>query len=100
MNLSQPFRNIASGLVVQIRTLEVNKHYPVLFARRLTKRYGSAVQLTLQSEEDLNIKIYLPKRYADAVDDTDIEDINLGRKTYKLIYKGRTGSAYIIHLEL
>jgi len=59
-----------------------------VFARRLT-----TVLLTLQAEENVNIKIYLPKRYAEEFDEQDIEDINTGTKTYTLINKGRSGSA-------
>jgi len=100
MNLSQQFHLVASGQVVQLRTLDINKPYPVLYARRLITQYGSSVLVTLQSEEGINVKIYLPKRYSDVFEDSDIEDINTGRKLYKLIYRGRRGSAYVIHMEL
>jgi len=55
--------------------------------------------LTLEAEENINIKIYLPRRYAEGFDDQDIEDINEGKK-YKLIYKGRSGVAYILNMIL
>ena len=42
----------------------------------------------------------LPKSYSDVVDESGIEDINTGRKHYKLIYRGKTGSAYVTHMEL
>jgi len=54
---------------------------------------------TLQAEENINVKIYLPKRYADWFDDQDIEDINTDKK-YKCIYKGRSGSAYVLNMIL
>jgi len=80
MNLSQHFQIITSGQVVQIHTLEINRPYPVLFARCLTTQHGPTVLITLQSEENVNVKIYLPKRYSDGFDDDDddIEDINTG----------------------
>jgi len=93
MNLSQEFRLIASGQVVQLHTLEQNRPYPVVYCRSLVTQYGSTVQLTLQTDSAINIKIYLPKRYADVVDDDHIEEINTGK--HKLIYKGKAGSAYI-----
>jgi len=95
VNLSQQFHLVASGQVVQLNTLDINKPYPVLYARRLNTQFGSTVLVTLQSDEGVNVKIYLPKRYSEV-----IEDINTGRKHNKLIYRGRTGSAYAIHLEL
>jgi len=79
MNLSRQFHNVSFGKVVQIHTLEMNKHCPVLFARRLTTQYVSTVLLALRSEEDINVKIYLPKWYSD-VDVGHFEDINNGRK--------------------
>jgi len=44
--------------------------------------------------------VYLPKRYAEVFTDTDIEDINNSNKQYRLIYKGKNGSANVLHLEL
>jgi len=84
LNLYQQFHLVASRQVVQIHTLEINKPYPVLFARWLITQYGSSVLVTLQSEENIDVEIYLPKRYSDVVDDTDIKDINTGRKNYNL----------------
>jgi len=55
--------------------------------------------MTLQAEENVNVQIYLPKSYADVVEDDHIEEINTGRKNYKLSYLGKAGSAYIINIE-
>ena len=99
MDLCRVFKNIASGPVVQLHTLEQNRPYPVLFARRLNTQYGSTVFLTLQTGDNVNVKIYLPKRYADVIEVDHIEEINTGSKNYKLLYLGKAGSAYIINLE-
>ena len=80
--------------------MEQNRPYPVVFARPLVRQYGSTVQLIPQIDSAYNIKRHLPKRYGDVVDDDNIEEINMGRKNYKLIYKGKAGSAYIINMEL
>jgi len=58
----------------------VDRPYPILYARRTTTQFGPTVLLTLQAEENINVKIYLPRRYAEAFDDQDIEDINKGKK--------------------
>ena len=86
---------IASGQIVQIHTLDMGRPYPVTFARRLTTQFGPTVLLTLQADETINIKFYLPRRYAEGFGDQDIEE-----KIYKLIYKGRCGSAYILNMVL
>ena len=80
MSLGQHFYNVASGQEFSIHTLEMDRPYPVLFARRLQSQYGPTVLLTLQAEENINVKIYPPKRYADGFDDQDIEDINTDKK--------------------
>jgi len=36
--------------------------------------------LTLHTEENINVKVYLPRRYAEGFNDQDIEDINEGKK--------------------
>jgi hypothetical protein len=82
---------------VQLHTLEQNRPHPVLFARRLKTQYGSTVLLTLQTE-NVNVKIYLPKKYADVNENDHIEETNTGKK-YKLLYLGKAGSAYIINIE-
>jgi len=60
MNLSQHFQIIASGKVVLIRTFEMNRPYTVLFARRLNTQYGPTVLITLETEENVYVEIYLP----------------------------------------
>jgi len=53
---------------------------PCSFARRLVTQYRSTVQLTLQTDSAINIKIYLPKLYGNVFDDDHIEEINTERK--------------------
>jgi len=80
MNICQHFHEVASGQVVQIHTLDMGRNYLVLYARRLTAKFGPTVLLTLKAEENINIKIYLPRRYAEGFDDQDKEDNNEGEK--------------------
>jgi hypothetical protein len=55
---------------------------------------------TLRSEGDILIRIYLPRRYATDIDEDDIQDINQGRKQYKLVYFGMARPAYLLNLSL
>jgi len=100
INLSTHFHNVASGQIIRIYTLEINKCHPVVYARRLTTQYGSTLLLTLQSEDYICVKMFLPKRYSDVIDYVDIYEINTGKKYYKLIYNGKAGFAYILHMDL
>ena len=86
MNLCQHFNDPASGQIVHTHTLDMDRTYPVLFARRFTTQFEPTFLLTLQAEENMDIKFYLPRRYAEGFDDQDIEDINEG-KNIKYIIK-------------
>ena len=88
MALSSHFLSIATGCIVRLDTLEIDRRYPVKFARRLETQYGPTFLLTLETGEE-NVKVYIPKRYAELFSDKDIEDINNSIKQYKLIYKAR-----------
>ena len=100
MALSTSFQAVALGDIVRIDTLEIDRGYPVVFARRLTTQYGETILLTLQMGDGGNIRIYMPKRYAEYFEDTDIEDINNSVKLYKLFYRGKQGSAFLLNIEL
>jgi len=98
--LSSHFQAIASGSIVRIESPEVDKAYPVTYTRRMITQYGPTVQLTLRNDGDDNVKVYLPKRYAEVFTDTDIEDINNSVKNYRLVYRGKNGQAYILNMVL
>ena len=71
-------------------------------AHSVSGQYGPTVLLSLRSEEDDTVimKVFLLRRYADVFEDEDIDDINQGRKRYKLIYAGMSGPAYLLRLIL
>ena len=94
------FKNLFMGQAVQIHSLSQHHPYPELGGRWIVSKYGPAVMFNLRSEGDINLRIYLPKMYADVVDDVDIDHINLGRKLYKLRYLGMSGPAYLLGMEL
>ena len=100
MELSAHFQAIASGTIVRLDKLDINRRYPVTYARRLLTQYGPTVLLTLQTEAEQNVKILLPKRYAGLYTENDIEEINNGISKYKLIYRGKAGFSHIINMEL
>jgi len=98
--LARHFKNLCNGQVVQIPQLVRDRPYPVVGARRVSAPYGHTVMFTLRSEGDILIRINLPRRYAIDIDEDDIEDINQGRKQYKLVYLGMAGPAYLLNLFL
>ena len=95
-HLLQAFQNLSSSQVVHIDTLIRDHPYPVV-AGRVTTRFGPTVQLKLRTNSDINVKIYLPKQYAEVIDD---DDMNLGMKSYKLIYVGFSGLVFVLNMTL
>jgi len=77
------FTNLNNGHVIQVPQLTRDHPNPVVRARRVNGQYVSTVLFTLRSEDQINLKVYLPRRYGDLVDNMDMEDINMGRKLYK-----------------
>ena len=63
---------------------------------------GNPGGLTLQMGEGEaeNVRVYMPKRYAECFTDTDIEEINNSVKRYKLIFRGKSGNSFIFNMEL
>jgi len=94
------FKNLCKGQVVQITQLTKNRPYTVVSARRVSTSYGHTVMFNLRTEGDILIRIYLPRRYANYIDDDDIGAINQGRINYKLVYLGMAGQAYMLNLVL
>ena len=99
--LSTSFQAVASGDIIRIDTLEIDRGYPVVYARRVNPQYGETVLLTLQmGEGEQNVMVYMPKRYAECFADAHIEEINNSIKLYKLFYRGKQGTAFLLNLEL
>ena len=69
-------------------------------ARRFSAAYGHTVMFILRTEDDILLMIYVPRRYANNIDNDDIDAINQGRINYKLVYLGMAGQAYLLNLTL
>ena len=68
--------------------------------RTVSASYGHTVIFTLRTEGDIHIGKYLPRRYANDIDEDDIGAINQVRINYKLVYLGMVGHAYLLNLIL
>jgi hypothetical protein len=73
---------------MNVSDLRHDERYRVTHAKRIETRHGKRVVLTLL-EDDRVISVFLPKRYGDAMDDSDMQDINTRRLEYYLIYRGK-----------
>jgi hypothetical protein len=87
---------------MSVSALRHDERYRVMQAKRIETRHGTTVVLTLLEEEDRFFSVLLPKRYSDAMEDSDIHDINTRRLQYYLIYRGKSSvsSALLDDIEL
>jgi hypothetical protein len=76
MSLNLRFKEALSGLTTSVSVLRLDERYRVTHAKRIETRHGERVVLTLLEKEDRFVSVFLPKRYGDAMEDTDITDIN------------------------
>jgi hypothetical protein len=79
MSLTQKFKDAVLGAIVRVSSLRLKTRYPVMHAKRVETRHGMRVVMTLLEEDDNVISLFLPKRYGDSTEDTDITDINTRR---------------------
>jgi hypothetical protein len=102
MSLTQKFKEALSGLTVSVSALRQGTRYRVRQAKRVETRHGSRIVLTLLEEDDNVISVFLPKRYGDAMEDSDLHDINTRRLQYYIIYrrKSSVSQALIVDTEL
>ena len=82
MDLNQKFDGVTCDTTVSFSELDVNRKYSILKAKRLTKRFGPTVILTVKDGGAAPLQIFLPRIYSDVFTDTDIEQINSNAGSY------------------
>ena len=88
MELRSKFHHVSAVGTVKIGDLVIDTKYPILRAERVVTHLGHTVLLTIKNQTRYILKVFLPKRYARVVSDTDIVNVNMNPETYCLIYKG------------
>ena len=102
MDLVTRFGKVSSGNIASLENLVLGKRYPVTRAVRQTTQYGPTIIVTLWDDPtDANIRVFLPKSFAEVFEDSDIEAINCGTRHYYLVSQGRTpnGRSFKLALE-
>jgi hypothetical protein len=100
MELQKKFQLVTSTRLVSATSLVVNRRYPILRAQRAETRYGPTVILALQETNLSQIKICLPKRYADTLRDDEINFIDSGTEALDLVSKGSSEASDSLVLAL
>jgi len=73
---------------VSISTLELNRKYPIISAKRITTKIGPTILLTIIDSQEDPAQIFLPRRCSAVMADGDIENINTNSVSLSLVYRG------------
>ena len=69
---------------IKLEELEINKPYKILDAEKVSSKYGDQLMVTIDYDEEIIGRVYLPKRYLKRVSEDKIKEI----KRFKIVYKG------------
>jgi len=86
MDLAKRFEEATSYISVNLSSLEVNKLYPIVRAKRITTKYRPTVLLSIRDYEASMVQIFLPKRYCAVISDDDFDKINSNAVSLNLVY--------------
>jgi len=76
MELAKQFEEATSCQSVNICSLETDKKYPIVRAKRITSKFGLTVLLTICDSESTTVQTFLSNRFGAVVSDNDTEEIN------------------------
>jgi hypothetical protein len=101
MDIVSKFQAANACRHVNISSLETGRQYPIVFAERVTTRFGSTVLMVIQDSPKSTVKVFLPRRYATVVSSEDIAQINAQGVNLHLVFKGTsvTTNSYILAIE-
>jgi len=81
MDLVARFSRVSSGNMASLDNLNPGKRYPVFRAFRQTTQYGPTILVTLWVDPtNANLRVFLPKLFAEVFEDGDIDPINSGTR--------------------
>jgi hypothetical protein len=85
---------------MSVLALRLGERYRVTHAKRIETRHGKRVVLTLLEEYDRVVSVFLPKRYGDAMEDSDIHDIHTRRLQCYLICRGKSSVSFALCVDI
>ena len=102
MELAKKIEEATSCQSVNINSLETDKKYPIVRAKRMTSKFGPTVLLTIRDSESTTVQIFLRKRYSAVVSEDGIEKINNKLVSLDVIYMGicEKSRSYLLKIEM
>jgi len=96
MDLVKRFEEATAYAIVNISSLEIDKLYPIVNAKRVTTKYGPTVLLSIRESEARIVQLFLPKIYCAVMD-----KINTKAVSPYLVYKVlcETSKSYLLGIE-
>ena len=100
--LAKKFEEATSCQSVNINSLDRDKTYPIVRAKRITSEFGPTVLLAVRESESTTVQIFLPKGYSAVVLNDDIEKINNKVVSLSLINMGicEKARSYLLKIEM
>ena len=86
--------------MLPLTELTVGIKYPVELAKPANTRFGATILLSLRTEEQTLVKVFLPRRYSGAFTDEAMDAINNGTLFLHLIYEGKCGQSSMHRLAI
>jgi len=102
MELAKKFEEATTRQSVNINSLDTDKKYPIVRAKRITSKIGPTVLLTIRESESTTVQIFLPKRNSAVVSVDDIEKINNKLVSLNLMYLGlcEKSRSFLLKIEM
>jgi hypothetical protein len=91
MLFAQRFNYVTSD-ITRISAFEIDQHYPIERADRVTTRYGETILLSIRDTTVDRLYKFLPQRYVTVFKEDDLLAINDAIALWNLVSKGRCGT--------
>lgn len=100
-NLAAKFQAASLRRYDSVACLKKDTQYRVLQAERVETRFGKGVTLKVQLHDDEEpFLVILPRKYSEAIEDRDIEDVNSQRVVLYIMFHGTLGNSKAYHLSM
>jgi hypothetical protein len=91
MDLVRRFTAVAECKYIRACSMVIDKEYSIYLAMRAVSGYGAPVYIFINDFLDSSTvyKVLLPFEYSETITVKDLEDINEGKISLKIVYRGK-----------